>query len=210
MRDTAVDLCGEGDAGAVEWKDGAGSGDGLREAEGGLSGWRGVGAEAVEVEAVERVGFGVEVEDGGDLDGRGLRVGGGRSHDYDDGLVGLLVGGEVGSCAPGEVGAGDGVHVEGEAALAGEVFVLDEGQAGGKAVLWSEAAEGDVQWLAGDQGLADVDEVAEGEVGAGLHELLLAGMQVEPLSAKVGVEAAFVAFLRQRVRDQEGGEKSGG
>ena len=62
---------------------------------------------------------------------------GGSAHDYADRLVRLreAVGGDVGAGAPGGVGGGDGVGVGGETPLVFEVFVLDEGEAGGEAVL---------------------------------------------------------------------------
>ena len=113
LGDAAVELGGEGDAIAVEWEDGADTGDGLGETECGLACGNGVGAEAVEVEAVERGGLGVEIEDGRDLDGGLFLFCCGRTHDDANDAVRLrqAIGCEVAAGAPGAVRAGDGVGV---------------------------------------------------------------------------------------------------
>ena len=81
--------------------------------------------------------------------------------DDDDLSAGLAVGLHVGAGSPGAVAAGDGIEVPVESPFVGEVFVLDEGEAGGDAVLRGEAADGDMHGLAGDEGLGAVGEAAE-------------------------------------------------
>ncbi len=100
---------------------------------------------------------------------------------------------DVGTGSPGFIAGSNGVGVEREAPLVGEVFVLNEGEAGGEAVLRGETADSDVKRLCGEQGLSDVRDVTEGEFGAGLGFLLGAGMQLQPLAAEVGMKAALVA-----------------
>ncbi len=192
LRDAAVEFDQERDAGfACERDDGAGSGDGLGEAEDASIGGEGVGAEAVEVDAVKRGGFGVEIEERRRaVEGIRVLFCRGSGVDYDDFSAGLMVGLHVGSRAPGAVAAGYGVEVPVETPLVGVVFVFDEGEACSDAILRSDTADRDVHGLTGDEGLRATGEAAEVEALAGLESFAFA--------TEVGVDAALVAGLRLR------------
>ena len=216
LRDAAVELEREGDAVSMRRENGAGPGDGFGEAEGRLASRRRVGAEAIKVEEIERSGLRIKVKYRRNFGGRCWLLACRRAHDDADNLLGLPVSGEIGTGAPGAVGAGDSVRVGSESPFVLEVLVLHKSEAGRETILRREAAERDVQRLAQHQGLADVAQVSESEGGTGLRKLLPAGMKLQPLTAEIGLDAAFVtglvtnliAGLRPRhVRDEDHGQQ---
>ena len=166
LRNSAVKLRIKREACAAERNDGTAAGDGFREAECRLSRGKRVRSQAIEVDAIKRVGLGIQIEQRRDMEERCLLLA--WAFDDHDVAAAKAEGLDVGAGAPGLVGGGDGVGVEREAPLIGEILVLDKGEAGGEAVLGSEAATAMCKGLAGEQRLGDVGEVTEGECIAGL------------------------------------------
>src|SRR6185312_6903774 len=102
-RDAAVELAEQRESGlACQRDDSAGPGNGLGESEDAAIGGERVGAEAIVVDAVERGGLGVEIEERcGAIEGRGVLWAGGSGEDDDDLAAGLAIGLHVGSGSPG-------------------------------------------------------------------------------------------------------------
>ena len=218
LRDATVELKREGDAVSIQREDGTRAGDGLSEPKGRLTRGRRVRAKAVKVQKVQRSSFRIDVKYWRNLDGRCLLLACRRAHDDADDIMRLrqLVSGEIGTSTPGAVGGGDGVGVGNKPPFVLEVLVLHQCKTGRKAILRGEAAERDVQGLTEHQSLADAAQMSQSEGGTGLDKLLSAGMELQPLAAKFGLDAAFVAglvtdlitALRQRdMRDEECGQQ---